>query len=104
MAAACAAGRPIGEVPLRIALGADARIADAGRIDAYSHKLHAQRVEHTDMARRANAAWAEQLGEALLHLGPHFETAIVDVRADVDVVIDCEFALLIRCFSTIFTC
>ena len=104
MAAARAAGRAIGEVLLRMALRADARIADTGRIDAYGRKLHAQRIEHADMARRANAAWAEQLGEALLHLGPHFETTIVDVRADVDIVTGCKFALLIRGFSTIFTC
>ena len=89
---------------LRMALRADARIADAGGIDAYSRKLHAQRIEHADTARRANAAWAEQLGEALLHLGPHLEAAIVDVRADVDVVTGCEFALLIGGFSTIFAC
>ena len=104
MAAARAAGRPIGEVLLRMALRADARIADAGEIDAYGRKLHAQRVEHADMARRANADWAEQLGEALFHLGPHLEAAIMDMRADVDVVTGSEFELLIRGFGAIFTC
>ena len=62
-----------------MALRADARIADAGEIDAYG-----------------------QLGEALFHLGPHLEAAIMDMRADVDVVTGSEFELLIRGFGAIF--
>ena len=87
---------------LRMALRADARIADARRIDAYGRKLDAQRLEHADVARRANAALPEQLGEALLHLSSHLEAAIVDVRADVNVVASSDFALLIRRVRSIF--
>ena len=102
MATAGAAGCPIGEVPLRIALGADARIADARRVDAYGRKLDTQRIEHADVTRWANAALPEQLGEALLDLASHLEAAIVDVRADVDIVTSSGFALLIRRFRAIF--
>ena len=83
---------------------ANARIADARRIDAYRCKLDAQRLEHADVARRANAALPEQLGEALLHLSSHLEAAIVDVRADVNVAASSNFALLIRGFRTVFAC
>ena len=54
------------------------------------------------MTRWANAALTEQLGEALLDLASHLEAAIVDVRADVDVVIGSDFVLLIRRFRSIF--
>ena len=102
MAAARAAGCPRREVLLRIALRADARIADARGIDADGGELHAQRIEHADVARRANAAAPEQLGEALLDLDPYLEAAVMDVRADVDVVTSGESVLLIRGFRTIF--
>ena len=84
------------------ALRADARIADARRVDAYGRKLDTQRIEHADVARWANAALPEKLGEALLNLASHLEAAIVDVRADVDVVIGSDFVLLIRRFRSIF--
>ena len=83
---------------------ADACIADARRVDAYGRKLDTQRIEHADVTRWANAALPEQLGEAMLDLASHLEAAIVDVRADVDVVAGSDFALLIRRFRSIFEC
>ena len=81
---------------------ADARIADARRVDAYGRKLNTQRIEHADVTQWANAALPEKLGEVLLDLASHLEAAIVDVRADVDVVIGSDFTLFIRRFRSIF--
>ena len=86
MAAARAARCAIRIIRLGIALSADARIADARRIDAGGNKRRAQRVEHANVAlpfdARCTELGAERIGDILADL----EVAGVDVRADVNVV------------------